>query len=140
MIKVSDVYPSPWIAPEEITRPFTVTIRSVAVEEFRRPDGSKEHKIVLSFLRAQKRLPLNKTQAKALAQLLGDDAEQWAGSTIVLAPATAPNRKPTIAVGVPHAPASATGGTPSEPPAEAQPTPCEICGQTDGHAEGCPDA
>ncbi len=139
MIKVSDVYPSPWISPEEITRPFTLTIVAVTLEDFRRPDGTNERKIVLAFERAKKRLPLNKTQAKTLAHLLGDDAEKWPGSAIVLAPATAPNHKPTIAVGIPRAPASATEH-PAEPANVTAGDACEICGRTDGHAEGCPDA
>lgn len=131
MISVAKVYPSPWISPEDVSRPATVTISAVTVEEFRRPDGSREHKIVLAFLRAQKRLPLNKTQAKTLAHLLGDDAEAWTGSTIILAPATAPNRKATIAVGTPEAN--------GRPPADEERA-CETCGQTNGHHPECPEA
>ena len=132
MISVSQTYPSPWISPDDITRPFNLIVKLVTVEDFRLPDGTKERKIVLAFTRTAKRLPLNKTQAKTLARLLGDDAEQWTGSTIVLAPALAPNRKPTIAVGVPQADQQV------EPPPTA--AACETCGQTTGHADGCPDA
>lgn len=131
MISVNKVYPSPWVSPDDIARPVTVTIAAVAVEEFRRPDGTREHKIVLGFKGAQKRLPLNKTQAKTLARLLGDDAEGWAGSTIILAPATAPNRKATIAIGAPGA-----GGRPPGDEAQA----CEACGRANGHHPDCPDA
>ena len=131
MISVNKVYPSPWVSPDDIARPVTVTIAAVAVEEFRRPDGTREHKIVLGFKGAQKRLPLNKTQAKTLARLLGDDAEDWAGSTIILAPATAPNRKATIAIGTPEAN--------GRPPVDEEHV-CEICGMTNGHHPDCPEA
>lgn len=127
-ISVSAVYPSPWVSPDDITRPTTVTILAITVEDFRMPDGTKETKIVLAFRGAKKRLPLNKTQAKTLAHLLGDDAEQWQGKTIILAPATAPNRKATIAVGIPQA--------------QQQPdaAPCKTCHETNGHADACPEA
>ena len=149
-ISVSKVYPSPWISPDDITRPFTLVIKAVALEEFRLPDGSKERKIVLAFTRTEKRLPLNKTQAKTLAKLLGDDAEQWAGSTIVLAPAVAPNRKATIALsaaaetGVPHdgQQVSSTEATQQQPESDAATAGgCETCGATgpDDHHPDCPD-
>ena len=134
-ISVSAVYPSPWISPDDVGRPITVTIAAVTVEEFRRPDGSQEHKIVLAFKGARKRLPLNKTQAKTLAGLLGDDAEKWAGRTIILAPAMAPNRKATIAVGTPkHEPAVTAGS------AGPQDETCETCGQVATHHTDCPEA
>ncbi len=75
MISVKQLYPSPWVSPEDVTQPVTVNIAAVTVETFRRPNGTDEDKIVLRFERARKRLPLNKTQAKTLAQLLGDDAD-----------------------------------------------------------------
>jgi hypothetical protein len=139
-ISVSKVYPSPWISPDDITRPFTLVIKTVTVEEFRLPDGTKERKIVLAFTRTEKRLPLNKTQAKTLAKLLGDDAEQWMGSTIVLAPAVAPNRKATIAVGVPHDQHQVPSSEgPQQLPVETYL--CETCGATgpDDHHPDCPD-
>ena len=125
-ISVSQVYPSQWVSPDDIARPTTVTVAAVTVEEFRRPDGTKEHKIVLAFQKARKRMPLNKTQAKALAHLLGDDAETWKGQTIILAPATAPNRKPTIAVGIPSQngqPAQAAPADEPDPNPDEEPEP-----------------
>lgn len=153
-ISVAAVYPSPWISPDDIARPTTVIVTAVTVEEFRLPDGSKQHKIVLAFKGARKRLPLNKTQAKALAGLLGDNAEAWAGRTIILAPAVAPNRKATIAVGTPKcepvgAEAPAPGDTapaagpvqPAEGVTSGGDDVCEICGQPGGaHDPNCPDA
>lgn len=131
MISVKQLYPSPWVSPEDVTQPVTVKIAAVTVETFRRPNGTDEDKIVLRFERARKRLPLNKTQAKTLAQLLGDDADAWPGATIILAPATAPNRKATIAVGTP--------GTNGRPPVDEEHI-CEICGLANGHHPDCPEA
>ena len=121
----------------------------MTVEEFRRPDGTKENKIVLAFKGARKRLPLNKTQAKTLAGLLGDNAEKWAGRTLILAPAVAPNRKATIAVGTPKK--EPAGAEAAEPDASAEPrvgsaTPeaqdeaCELCGHIGSHHPECPEA
>lgn len=144
-ISVAAVYPSPWVSPDDIGRPTTVIVTAVTVEEFRQPDGTKQPKIVLAFKGARKRLPLNKTQAKALAELLGDDAEKWAGRTIILAPGMAPNRKATIAVGMAKRPPAETEEP--EPPAgnapaaaDAQDGACEICGLVGSHHPECPEA
>lgn len=56
-------------------------------------------RIVLSFENRKKVMPLNKTQVGALIEIFGtDDYSQWVGKEITLTPATATNRKYTIAI------------------------------------------
>jgi hypothetical protein len=56
-------------------------------------------RILLSFENRKKVLPLNKTQVGALIEIFGtDDYSQWLGKEITLTPATASNRKDTIAI------------------------------------------
>jgi hypothetical protein len=76
-----------------------VIIAGVSVEEFRQRDGTRKAAAVVSFEKATKRLIANKTQLRALATILNSERfEDWRGKTVALAPDTAPNGKPTIAV------------------------------------------
>ena len=95
-----DVYPSQWLTAEDLQgRQATVRISGVAVEELRQQTGSKEPKLVLSFVGKSKKMVCNKTQCKALAQITGTDLfEGWKDVQITLAPAMASNGKPTIAI------------------------------------------
>ncbi len=97
---VSDVYPSPWLRPEDLAGAARrVVVEGVDVDKFRTPDGKKEEKVVVSFVGKQKRLICNVTQARALAEIAGsEEIDRWAGLTVVLTPARASNGKATIAV------------------------------------------
>lgn len=97
---VSELYPSPWLKPEDLAgRAVTVKIVAAQVEEIRQFDGSKAPKLVISFEKASKRLIANKTQARRLAELTQTEAfAAWAGHRVTLKPAVAQNGKPTIAI------------------------------------------
>ena len=98
---VSELYPDRWLKARHLAgRAVTVKIVDVSVEEMRLPDGSKKIAAVLSFERATKRLILNKTMCQALIDVTGTERlGEWAGHSITLAPAMAPNGKPTIKIG-----------------------------------------
>jgi len=97
---VSDVYPSPWLRPEDLAGAARrVQVESVDVQGFRQRDGSTQEKIVVGFLGKQKRMICNVTQARALAEIAGsEEIDRWAGAQVVLTPARATNGKLTIAV------------------------------------------
>lgn len=97
---VSDVYPSPWLRPEDLAGAARrVQVSGVEVESFRQPNGAKEERIVVSFVGKQKRLICNLTQARALAEIAGtEEIDRWDDLAVVLTPARATNGKPTIAV------------------------------------------
>lgn len=107
---VSEVYPSPWLQVVDLKEhAVQVTIDQVSVKDLRQMDGSTVPKIVLRFRGKEKALACNKTQALALADLIGtEEFGQWTGATVMLVPGKAPNGKATIAVmassGVNHAP------------------------------------
>ena len=100
MRTVGDLYPDKWIRPAHLQgHEVLVKIITASVEEFHQKDNSLKPAVVLSFERAQRRMICNKTQATALALLLGSTAfADWVGRTVCLAPATAPSGKATIAV------------------------------------------
>lgn len=101
---VADIYPSPWLRADDLRgHSARVQVSEAMVEELRQRDGSKETKIVLSFMGKQKKLALNKTQAMAMVKITGSEYyEDWPGAVIMLSPAQAPNGQATIAItGVP---------------------------------------
>jgi len=61
-----------------------VTIKEVQIEELKAMDGSTAKKPVLTFTKGKKGMVLNKTNAKAIAEMYGTDAEFWKGKEIIL--------------------------------------------------------
>ena len=97
---VEELYPCPWLKAADLAcRPVTVTIAATELRDFRQPDGKPKTAVVVAFEKAGKRLICNKTQCRAMMNLAGSPRfADWPGLRVRLAPATAPNGKPTIAV------------------------------------------
>jgi hypothetical protein len=97
---VSELYPPKWVKAADLGgRIVSVKIAGVTVESFRLPDGTHRASAVLAFEGKTKRLILNKTQCKQLIEVTGSERfEDWVGRAVSLAPATAQNGKPTIAI------------------------------------------
>ena len=112
---VSELYPSKWVKADDLAgRAAPVKITAVTVETFRQPDGSSKVSAVLAFEGKAKRMICNKTQCQALADLTGSERfTDWVGRVVILAPATAQNGKPTIAIR--PAPAQGNARPASEP-------------------------
>jgi len=96
---VSEVYPL-WLHADDLKgKAVTVKISKVDLEVFRGRDGTERPALVLSFEKARRRLVLNKTQANALARVLGTERlAEWPGKAVTLAPGQAPNGKQTIII------------------------------------------
>ena len=111
---VSDLFPSPWLKAEDLAgRAVVVKIVAAQVETLRQFDGTQAPKLVLTFENAKKRLIVNKTQAKRLAEVTKTEAfDAWAGHRVTLKPAVAQNGKPTV--GIDPAPAGNGNGKPQE--------------------------
>jgi len=103
MRTVSEVYPSKWLRAVDLQgRPARVQIVAVDVQDFRQRDGSQEARIVISFARKHRRLVCNRTQAQALAEILGtEEFERWIDRDVILAPGRAPNGQQTIVITAP---------------------------------------
>lgn len=82
MPKASGIYGS-FLSAEDIHEPTQATIAGVTVAHFER-DGKEQTKLVLSFDDLHGRLAVNKTNAEALIERLGDDYDFWKGKTITL--------------------------------------------------------
>ena len=64
----------------------TMTIKSIGIEEMRAQDGSTTKKPVLFFEESKtgKGLVLNKTNAKTIAGMYGNDTNGWIGEKITI--------------------------------------------------------
>jgi hypothetical protein len=83
-----DVFPSKHLKCADLNgKPFVVTIEHAPFETLKSPEGKEQNKIVLYFLSAKKALPLNITNWDAVAEICGDDTEDWPGNRIELYPA-----------------------------------------------------
>ena len=101
---IAKLYPSRYLKAEDLKgRAVRVTISAVTIEELRNPrTNAKDTKAVLHFSRSEKVLPLNKTQAFALASITGStDTDAWPGFVVVLAAGRAPNGQQTITITAP---------------------------------------
>lgn len=99
-MKVSEAFPSPWVSPKDIEKRTEVTIAAVGeVEVWDEKKHCMVNKWAIAFHRAKKRLILNKTQAFAIAAILGlEEMNDWPGGRIALEAGLARNRKPTILI------------------------------------------
>lgn len=96
---VTELYPNVWLRAIDLERPVTVKIIAAEIEALRLPSGETRQALVLSFEHATKRLATNKTQCKAIAEIVGSEAfADWVGKRVVLGPGTAPNGKATVKI------------------------------------------
>lgn len=65
-----------------------VTIASVKAGELRAQGNRKEKKPIVYFVGKEKGFALNKTNAKTIAQLYGNDTTEWVGKRITIFPTT----------------------------------------------------
>lgn len=103
-MNIKALFPSPWLMPDDLAgKRVEVTIAGFAMEEVHNArTNAKERKPAISFEKASKRLLLNKTQAFAVASVIGSyETDEWIGRKISLRPGRAPNGKATIIVDAP---------------------------------------
>jgi hypothetical protein len=86
-MKISDVFPSRYVTAADLDgKSFTLTIKSVTLEEMITHDNKMVTKPVLWFAQAAKGMVLNVTNAKILAHLFGDDTDFWPGQRVTIYP------------------------------------------------------
>lgn len=81
-MKISKAFPSNYLASHDLEgRDVTMTISEVKEEEVGR---KREEKLVIYFEENDKGVVLNKTNAKVLSDLYGDETDEWIGERITL--------------------------------------------------------
>lgn len=86
MASINDAFPSDFLKCEDLQgKNVTVTIASAKIDEIGQ-GNNKERKIIIALLGKSKKLVCNKTNAKVIAGLYGDQIEGWANQRITLCP------------------------------------------------------
>ena len=88
MPKLSEVFASSLLKADDLQgKDVTVTIESVEVKAFdSKQSGGKENKHIIHFKGKDKALVCNKTNAKTISKLYGDDTDAWLGKQIIIGP------------------------------------------------------
>jgi hypothetical protein len=84
-MKISEKYASKYLKAEHL-QGRTVRVQITHVEEDVEMGEEKEKKDVVHFKGRWRPLVLNVTNAKSLAEILGDDSADWVGGNVVLYP------------------------------------------------------
>jgi hypothetical protein len=83
------LFPSDYVGAHDLNgKDVIMTIEKVDLEELRMEGNKKETKPVIWFVKAKKRMVLNKTNAKIVAKIHGKDTADWNGKQITLYPTT----------------------------------------------------
>lgn len=85
MPKVSETFSSGLWKAQDIAKPVYLTIADAKAHEF--DDGTK---LIVSFSDSDKDLVLNKTNSHTIAELYGDDTDDWKGKPLCLFKARVP--------------------------------------------------
>lgn len=84
---ISQVFPSKYLTAADLnSKPYTLTIKSVTMEEMVTHDNKKVKKPVCWFEKAQKGFVMNVTNARIIAALYGDNTDGWTGKRVTLYP------------------------------------------------------
>ena len=83
MARISESFAGKWLKPEDVGKSLRTVISDVTEEEIGQGEDKKT-KLVIWLNDTEKGLVLNKTNGNALAEILGDETDDWAGKKIVL--------------------------------------------------------
>jgi len=82
-----DALPGRYLTGDDLDGDVTVVIDRVVLESFRDPRTRLEtRKPVMYFQRAKRGLIVNRTNWRAVADLYGDESDDWTGKRITLTP------------------------------------------------------
>lgn len=85
-MKLNEMFPSNLLKAQDVTDAggeMPLTIEKVEIKEFDTDAGGKERKPIIHF-KEGKQMVCNKTNGNAIAELYGDETDNWLGKEIVL--------------------------------------------------------
>lgn len=119
------LYPNDYVGAHHLgTKDATRTIKSIGLEALRTNGGKTERKPVIVFADSDKKFVVCKTNARAIAELYGNDTDAWKGKKITLY-ATTTKFGPATVDCIRIRPKKGTGEVPPEPPVDENPFPIE---------------
>lgn len=83
-MKLNEMYPSRYLSADDIDGDTPAIIANIKFEKMKDNNGVEQDKPCLYFLRVEKPLVLNKTNAERIASMYGDETDAWAGKKVVL--------------------------------------------------------
>src|SRR6266567_1300848 len=88
-MRKDDVFPSKYLKAADLNgKARVLEIAEAPLETLKNASGESQQKTVLYFVNEKKRLPLNMTNWDSVADICGDDTEEWPGQKIELFPST----------------------------------------------------
>ena len=84
MTTINDLFPSLYLAASDVHNKPVVTIKSFSKKTMKNKQGENEDKPVIFFNEFEKGMVLNKTNAKTISMLYGNELEQWIGERVQL--------------------------------------------------------
>jgi hypothetical protein len=88
-MKRDEIFQSKFLKTADLNgKPRTVTIERAPFETLKNPEGKEQGKTVLYFFGSKKALPLNMVNWDSVADICGDDTEEWPGHRIEIYPTT----------------------------------------------------
>ena len=93
-MNINETFPSSsnFLKKEDLPKPAKVVISNIDLMEFDQ-DGKTQRKLVIEFEGKEKKLACNKTNARTIAAMLGDETDNWVGKEITL------YNDPTVSMG-----------------------------------------
>jgi hypothetical protein len=134
-VNIGAAFPSTYLKAADLAgRTVTVTMEHVRME-----DIGDDHKPVLYFKGKEKGLVLNKTNGAVIAELYGDETDQWMGEQIEIFPTTTDFQGKRVACLRVQAPRNGHAGATQAPPARA-PAPARAAAPAPAHSKRNPPA
>lgn len=78
------MFPSKFLKADDIDGEEQFIITRIAWEKMKDDKGKEDDKPILYFLKVDKGLVLNKTNAKRISETHGDETDNWVGKKIIL--------------------------------------------------------
>jgi hypothetical protein len=89
MVRRNEAFPSKYLKADDLDGEAVVaTIKSASLDTLKGFDGKEQRKVILYFSRTLKPLPLNMVNFDSVADILGEESDDWPGGKIELYPTT----------------------------------------------------
>lgn len=84
-MNIGQAFPSNYLKADDLNgKAVTLTIEEVGIEGIGK---DKDQKLVIAFVGKQKKFVCNKTNAKTISKLHGEETDEWVGKRITIRPA-----------------------------------------------------
>jgi len=118
-----DVFPAKYLKAADLNgRSRILEIDAAPLETLKDASGEKQTKTVLYFAAESKSLPLNMTNWDSVADICGDDTDDWPGQKVELYPATTQMGGKTVACIRIRKPRGSKAASPRTKPAFSPPS------------------